>query len=427
MHPDLVRGLLHAEGHERLDALLEEGLLAREHGLGDAAQGRLALAQCIEEPLGPLAALLDPVAGRVPALQIGEEGLVGRREGQPRLALAVESHGPLPVDLLDDDLGHDDVGLGPAEAGPRGGVEVAQVLQGELDLFEVCPGGLGDPREAIGLDVRQVVRDEGAQQPLGLARSVQLEEQALAQVVGRESWVGRRAQLGQGGLQLPLVQGTGQRGVELARDGVEGLLEVAAVVQGPDQVLQDRAPAVAGLEDPDLLDHHLVQGGRLAGDVLEGLVAAIAGLGVPGPFEAPIAVVALEALQGLDHLVAVGVARSLVGRSPRLGSGLLLRLRALEEGVLDQLLLDARLQVQQRELQDLHRLDHLRRLLQTLLQASALVESESQGCSPGSVAGSLGPASEPHGVIRLKSTSRSSSRPANRRPGLDRPSPGRPH
>jgi hypothetical protein len=37
--------------------------------------------------------------------------------------------------------------------------------------------------------------------------------------------------------------------------------------------------------------------------------------------------------------------------------------------------LDAGLQLQRRQLQDLHRLDHLRRLQQSLIKASGLVEA----------------------------------------------------
>ena len=46
-----------------------------------------------------------------------------------------------------------------------------------------------------------------------------------------------------------------------------------------------------------------------------------------------------------------------------------------EEGVLGELLLDAVVQIQRRQLQDLHRLDHLGRLNQSLLQTSGLMES----------------------------------------------------
>src|SRR6185436_11686637 len=70
----------------------------------------------------------------------------------------------------------------------------------------------------------------------------------------------------------------------------------------------------------------------------------------------------------------------------RRGAGVLrvrLALRAaafldLEEGVLDELLLDPVEQVQPGELEDLHRLDHLRRLDESLLQAGGLGETELQ-------------------------------------------------
>ena len=61
-----------------------------------------------------------------------------------------------------------------------------------------------------------------------------------------------------------------------------------------------------------------------------------------------------------------------------LGSSLGFGLGDLEEGVLRQLLLDTLRQIQGGQLQDLHRLDHLRRLDESLLEAGGLVESELQ-------------------------------------------------
>ena len=95
-----------------------------------------------------------------------------------------------------------------------------------------------------------------------------------------------------------------------------------------------------------------------------------------------VAEVALVALQLVEHaLDAALLLGAGPGSSPRWSSwaaspsSSFWALDHLQERVLDQLLLDALLEVQRRQLQDLHGLDHLRRLDQSLLHAGRLVQS----------------------------------------------------
>jgi len=90
--------------------------------------------------------------------------------------------------------------------------------------------------------------------------------------------------------------------------------------------------------------------------------------------ELPVVAAAMDAVA--DIRLSAELAR-LGGLARGLARRLLLGVLDLEEGVLHELRLDPVEQVQPRELEDLHRLDHLGRLLESLIHPRALAESES--------------------------------------------------
>ena len=147
-------------------------------------------------------------------------------------------------------------------------------------------------------------------------------------------------------------------------------LQVAVVVQVVNDVLGQLADGRFAVEEAELFAQVVVERPRARGHVLHGVLLAIALLAERGP--APSRALVVELAPVLVHPdQAVEFVRLL--RRLGLGDGRRPRLLALsvggrgrfpqvhQDGVLAQLLLDPLLQGHDRQLQDLHRLDHPRR------------------------------------------------------------------
>ena len=206
----------------------------------------------------------------------------------------------------------------------------------------------------------------------------------LAQIARAERRMDQLAQLG----HTRRTSSTVAPRPALGCDFLERLGQVTAVIEGIDQVLGDLAPALVEVDDRQFVDQGFRQalgrGGRVL-HRLELLVAVVVVLGPPALAE--VAVVALELLEHVLDLRWIHVLARRVDH--RLGGARLVvaldRLDHFEERVLGQFLLDALGEIEGGQLQDLHRLDHLRRLDQSLLHARGLVEAEFQAVVEGIV------------------------------------------
>ena len=143
-------------------------------------QRALALLQGVDEPAGRLQPALDPVAHAIAALGLLEQLAVGRADGEFPDALVGQPHDVLAVQLLHGDVRVDGGGQDLAEFRPWRGIEGAYALDRQLDVRQRAPGDLGDARQAIGLDVLEMVGDHGAHQRGIAVQLVQLQEQAFA-------------------------------------------------------------------------------------------------------------------------------------------------------------------------------------------------------------------------------------------------------
>jgi hypothetical protein len=276
-----------------------------------------------------------------------------------------------------------------------------------------------------------------------LAGGLQLQQQAVAQVDRAESRVGRAAhhvehlshlfRVDAPGVRLAVrleragfgLHGTGQLrggeglaltleleghylGAASGGDVVERLGQVAAVVEAVDQELRDPSASIVQIDQRQLLDQRGRKGPRALGRVGQGLELAVAL--VPGrrlgaaPDLLEVAFVALVLVADAVELALVGIERLLarpvrgtiavsVGLLQPVALAVAGAVLELQQRVLQQLLLDALGEVERGELQDLHRLDHLRRLHQSLLHPGLLGESELHGAAAPAPRGGQGPRS----------------------------------
>ena len=221
-----------------------------------------------------------------------------------------------------------------------------------------------------------LLHDLPRQRVLAAAGRRQLQQQALAQVAREQARVRHAADAREDRLQLR------ERGLRLAgRDhrifvGFLGVRQFAqqflawrrqpaVLVQRPDQVLGDVPLARRPVQQRELAQHRLGQRSFQVGRVRHGLELLVDILVGAASFgQRPLALQPLERLQRALAIDAreFGVLVLAAFLDQR-------TLRQFEEGVFLEFLADARFQLQCRQLQDLHRLDHLRRLQEPLVES----------------------------------------------------------
>ena len=155
----------------------------------------------------------------------------------------------------------------------------------------------------------------------------------------------------------------------------EGAWQVAPRVQREHDELDDLTSATVELDERELAQQGFAQAVGTIRGVLHGLVlplrileraAALAQVGIPS--------VALahgqHGVQGLRAACFCGRVRVIAGAIR------MLPFHSFQKGVLEELLFDPLLQVQRGKLENLHGLDHLRRLNESLFHPGGLEESE---------------------------------------------------
>ena len=232
---DAVGDLLHLEGLDRLGPLVEEVLLVGDDRLGDLEQGAPALLDRLDQPAGRLDLLLDELAGDRVGLLVLEHPLILSRDRQLRRVVVGQPDLVLSVLVgLDDEVGHDILrAVRRGVPGARAGVEAAELLDRILDVVDRDPGPLLDRRQAVLLDVVEVVGDQDLEDVAAGDVGRELQEQALAEVPRPDA---RRVEL-LDHVERLLGLREGDIAAVVADEVAELEVEEAVVVEVVDQVL----------------------------------------------------------------------------------------------------------------------------------------------------------------------------------------------
>ncbi len=279
--------------------------------------------------------------------------------------------------------------------GARLRVQLAQLGQRLLNQRDRIPGAAFDQRQPVVFQIFQVIADERLQLfIIGHARQ-ELHQQAFAQVASGDA--GRVELLHDG--QSPL----GRRQLFRAGVGVDQVfqaaLQIAVGVEVVDDAVAHLPQRRVNFKPAELIVQVVLQRLRPGDHVGHGVVLALAlffqsGAGRPRPFFEVVGPLLVHIEQPLEIvLVVLGLIDdqlSLFGRGSVGidGFGGLFRqveifLLQVEHRVFLNLLLDAFLQRHDRQLQDLHRLDHARCKHLLLHQPHFLTKGQSHGCSVG--------------------------------------------
>ena len=351
----------------------------------------------LDQPLGGVDLALDVVLRGRGRLGGGEHLPVQRADPQVGQVDVLEADLPAPVGRLVDvhvglDRGHDR----RDERRPRLGLEVVELPAQGLDLLDAEARLPLDEREPIGGEVLEVVGHEPAQLPPVGHVGADLEEQALAQVAAADARGIHRLHDAQRLLQQRQLAGGALGideflqphrqvavGVEVVDDPVgrlairrlevvvgELVVEVVGEGFGPlDHVGHDVEVAIAGLLD---------LGRRGAAAVVVGVRVFVRP--VVGPFEVGlVGMVLVDDQRPFVDGPLGGRLRGVGDGHDRLGAPLLAGLLDLQRLVVLDLLLDPFLEGHDRELEDLHRLDHARRKHLLLRHPHFLAERHPHG------------------------------------------------
>ena len=262
---------------------------------------------------------------------------------------------------LDEEVGNDELGVLGREPGAGAGVEAAELVDRLLDRIDVDAGLLLDRRQAVLLEVVEVVGDQDVEDIAHRDVGRELEKEALAEVPGADA--GRVELLNQAQGQLGLLGGG--LAAEVDQDLAEVHVQEAVVVQVVDDELGDRPGGRVAVEEPELIREVVVERLRSRRHVLHGVVLAVGLFAEGGAAEAraievgvvPIVLEAVDlGLGGLGVGLRLGRSRSVLSIGVGFGGGGLAEVD--QDRVLDDLLVDPLLQRHQGELEDLHRLDH---------------------------------------------------------------------
>ena len=251
-----------------------------------------------------------------------------------------------------------------AEGRPRVRVEIEpQILDRVLHVLDAGAGRARDLWEAVHAEVLEVLLDDRPSERRAVRNAVELQQEAFLQAAGADAR----------GVEALDDQERFLDVVELAftlfGELFERRDEAAIGIERVDDHLAPLEQFVVEIEEVQLRDE--VLGQRLAPTwrVGQGLHLGVGVLGAAAsPEPAEFALTLVELLERLEARLEVAEVVLLLGRFLCRALGL----DDVQEDVLLQLLVDAVLQLQQRILENLHGLDHLRRLDLSLLDAEVL-------------------------------------------------------
>ena len=189
VHADLVGDLLHLERLDEFGAAVENVLLMLDDRLGDPEQRVSSLLDRLDEPAGRLDLLLDEVAGRLIGVFVAELLEVIARDGQLGCVLVGQAHFVHAlVGAFDDQVGNDVVGVLDLERAARPQIQPLEVLEGVFDLLERDSRFFLDHRQAVVLEIVEMLRDQDLEHVVTGHLGVELQKQALAQVACADTW-----------------------------------------------------------------------------------------------------------------------------------------------------------------------------------------------------------------------------------------------
>ncbi len=266
VHPDVLGDVAQDERLEVRDAVVEEVALLLHDGLGDPHDRALPLVEALEEPLRR-AHLLAQVA-----LPLAVEVRVARQQHPPvqgghlqaRKAVVVEDDDVVVLDLHDGDVGLDVDRAGRVVAAAGFRVQLADPLEGLLDLLDRDAHLAREKGRGLGPELREAVGHELHEEGRRDVRGTRLQEEDLRQVAPADADRVERLE------ERERLLG----GLERARDGLGRLLErhpqAAVRIDVSDQEAAGLAHVRRRVRDAELLrEMGLEPGGRL-GAVLEG-------------------------------------------------------------------------------------------------------------------------------------------------------------
>ncbi len=371
MHPHLVGDLLHFQRFDEFGPFFDKFGLVIDDGLGDSGHGIPPLFDRFDQPLGGVDFSLDilfRLCGRLAALQ---QPPIVRADKQAGRSVIVQADGvfPMLVPFHIDIGGHGgDVGVLEHGAGVR--VQLFQFFPHLVNLFDGHPRFAGDQGETVMSQIGQVVADERLQFVVRGHAGGELEEEAfpfvtsahaggveflddLQRLFGQCHAFGRRI----GGQQVDQLTLQASFRVQIVNNPLDQLPQFILQIEPADLVPQ---VVLQGLRSADHIGHRVVPPGRFLFDPVGRGPAAF--LEVARPLfihvQQPLEVV-LVIPRFVDDQFFFGIRR----RIRILVLVLFLRQVRIpfvffQDRVFLNLLLDPLLQSQNRQLQDLHGLDH---------------------------------------------------------------------
>ena len=377
MHADVVGDVLQHERAQERHAALQEVTLELHDARGDHVERALPLVDRLDEPGGGPHLLLD-VAARFGRAVLPEHAAVEGRDAQARQPLLVQRDDVVVAHLVDVDIRRDVACVGVAEVAPRLGLEHRDHFGRLGDLLDRDAQLARQPVEAAALEHGQVVaHDARGERVVGHTQLAELDEQALGEAAGRHAGRVEVLEAAEHTLHdLDVGPGVGEEGDLLELERQEAVLveasddERAHLLLLVGEVGEAELPhQMIGEERP--LDQHVLERGAP--------IVVVAAAAVPGRAMDVVAVV-LGVLLPVDladggsrlDLGFLRLGRVLLGPvlsvdRRHLGRSLELLVDVLlQHGVLGELLVDQRLQLGARDLQDLDGLPELRRHHQLL-------------------------------------------------------------
>src|SRR5678816_1604152 len=397
VHVDHLGHFAKRERLEVLHALLEEVALPVDDVVHDFEHRLTALLDRLNHPVRGVQFVGDELlALALELLLVARDLLIRATQLEARQVRVVEEDVVLAVDLLDDEVGDDVVvaGVRIDETGLR--IELLDLVGGLLDVGRADAKALGDLTPAVVDQLVETVAHEAERHRLLESRLAELEHETLTQIAradarriealnGPEHLVdfGRRVDRQILGISLEGFGGLDDRVVDRREDVLDRAGEVAVLVDVADELVGEERLARAEVEQRDLVGQMIGEIARIDRDRL--VVLAIFVL-----FAAAAGVESVEKdLFPIDLIVGGLFFSRLLFFSYLFFLGLLLillRLDHVEEGVVQQLLLEVLLKVQERHVEQVHRLVEAWIDLELLLELRALGKTsfhEATG-SPGS-------------------------------------------
>jgi hypothetical protein len=395
VHVDHLGHLAQGERLEVLHALVEEVALPVDDEVHHLEHRLPALLDRLDHPVGRVQLVGDEllVLAHELLLVLGDVA-VGARQLQPRQARVVEEDEVLALDLLHDQVGDDVVVAAAGVLEPRLGIELRHLVRRVLHVARGDGELLRDLAPAVVDELLEVVVDDAEgeralqaapdlverrlslprlpHQPLH-HRVAELKEDALAEVARGDP--GRVEGLDHPQHPLGLV-------VRVRADLVPLAAVADEVVERGDDLVDParQVPFVRDVADDLLAQEELALGEALQGELFLEVVAQVLGVHGHRLVVLPLLVL-LAAAAGLEaveeDLLPVDLVVFLLAvLFLRLLHALLdVAFHEVEEGVVEQLLLEVLLEVEERHVQEIHRLVEARVDLHLLLERRSLIET----------------------------------------------------